>query len=952
VTANKDFIQNFKGEVYDDPTTLALYATDASLYQMLPQLVVVPQSIDEVRTAIKYAVDNQLHILPRGSATSLAGQTVNKGMVIDFSKYFRNVVEINTAEQYAIVQPGVIRDQLNKLIAKDGLHFAPDPATSSRASFGGMIANNSSGTKSILYGKTSDHVISLKVMTLSGNIITLEKKSEEEYEKICNQDTEEGAIYRGMRQIIFKHHEEIEKRFPKVMRRVGGYALDAFINTAEWNLAHLITGSEGTLCFILEAKIKLTPLPKFNNMVIVHFDDRLKGIAAVKDMIQFRPAAVEMLDFNVLQQSKFNAITKRYYDSIIQGDPQAVMTVEFYGDTSEDIASRAAALCAQLKEVPSAYAYPITTDKAKINDALDLRKDGLGLIMSKPGIRKPLPFVEDAAIPLEHLAKYIDDLERFCQLYDSDIVLYAHASVGVLHVRPTIDLTDQEDIDKMKLISDFAFELVKKYKGSWSSEHGDGRVRSPKIKAFYGEQIYQAFLEVKNLFDPKYLLNPNIIIGADDMRKHLRYYDNYKDQDYPFVYKYRNGASFQEIVHNCSGVGACRNADGGVMCPSFKATGNEVDSTRGRANILRLAMSGQMQFTDLTDKAAKDVLDLCLSCKACKTECPSNVDMSKLKAEVQQLHYDKYGASLKEKAPLYASSISKIIAGPLARIVNPLINTSLVKFINKAMFGISPKRDLPLYATQSLASWHKPEAHLKSENKVVLFADTYINYHETQVGKDVISLLNKCGYEVILADVGCCQRPRISNGFLKEAKKELNSLSERLYKYTSQGLHIITIEPSCTTALIDDLPDLIDDIKMATSIKEHVMPVESFLLRLVKENKLNGKFVMKSSKYMHHGHCHQKAVYSTKDTNALLSLAGADSKELDTGCCGMAGAFGYEAHHYDLSVTIANQKLVPSIKANKDCSIIANGYSCRHQVADLADAKASHIVSELDFISN
>jgi FAD/FMN-containing dehydrogenase/Fe-S oxidoreductase len=937
------------GEIHTDDLSLSLYSTDASLYQKKPLIVVVPKTESDVRKTLKAAYDHKIPVLSRGSATSLAGQTVNTGIVIDYSKYFNNIISINEHEQYALVQPGVIRDQLNRAVAKFGLHFGPDPATSSRASFGGMIANNSSGTKSILYGKTSDHVIALKIMTTTGAIFTLNTKSESEYDKVCQQEDEEGRIYKAMRHIIFDNIEEIKVKYPKVMRRVGGYALDAFAYSDQWNLANVIIGSEGTLAQILEAKIKLTPLPKFNNMVIVHYNDRLQGIASVKDMIKFGPAAIEMLDFNVLAGSKTNTLTKKYYDSIIEGDPQAVMTVEFYGDTQEEIDLKANALVLQLQSVPSAYAYPITNDKSKIKDALDLRKDGLGLIMGKPGIRKPLPFVEDAAIPLEYLADYIGEVEDFCKKHDSDIVLYAHASVGVLHLRPTIDLTHQEDIDKMKLISNYCFDLVLKYKGSWSGEHGDGRNRSPKMKEFYGEKIYHALKEVKKIWDPNNILNPNIIVDAEDMRAHLRYFDNYNDQDYDFVYKYRNGGNFQEIVHNCSGVGACRNTEGGTMCPSFRATGNEVDSTRGRANILRLAMSGQMHFDDLTHPDVKEVLELCLSCKACKTECPSNVDMAKLKSEVLQIRYDKKGTTIAEKVPRFASQLSQKIAGNGARFINPLLNTKLAKALNKKIFGIAPERNLPKYATQTLVAWASKHNTYKSDKKVVLFADTYINYHEVEIGIDTIQLMNKCGFEVIVADIGCCQRPKISNGFLKEAKKHLEPLSLKLMDYINLGLKIITVEPSCTTALIDDLPDLIEDAARGQLIKENVMASEVFLLEMVKTNQIKGKLTIKEKSYIHHGHCHQKAVYGTQAANQLLTLAGGQGKELDTGCCGMAGAFGYEKDHYDLSVKIANQKLIPQVNANHDKCVIANGYSCRHQISDLANGKkAKHLMSVLD----
>ena len=876
-------VKGMNGEVHADPLTRSLYATDASLYQIQPDVVVIPKNEADVRLAILEAKKQNLPILARGSGTSLAGQTVNKGMVLDFTKYFNHIIEIDEKQGWARVQPGVTRDQLNRAVGSMGLHFAPDPATSSRASFGGMIANNSSGTKSVLYGKTSDHVLSLHIMLTNGEIMELTTLNIDEYELKCAGNTTEAAIYQGVRKIVFDNVEEIKNRYPKVMRRVGGYALDAFLENDQWNLSSLILGSEGTLAVILEAKIKLTPLPKCQNMVIVHYNDRLQSIASVKEMIPLGPAAIEMLDFHVLRNSKSNAITKKYYEALIEGDPEAVMTVEFYGDSQDEIAHKAQQLCAYLQTVPSAYAFPVTHDMKKINDALSLRKDGLGLIMGKPGIRKPLPFIEDAAIPLENLA-----------------ALYAHASVGVLHVRPTIDLTVQQDIDKMKEISDRCFDLVVKYGGAFSGEHGDGRNRSPKLQEFYGDVIYQAFKDIKKLFDPTSLLNPGIIVDAEDMRKNLRYHHGYKDQKYPFVYKYREGGDFADIVHNCSGVGACRNTEGGTMCPSFRATGEEKDSTRGRANALRLAMSGQLHFHDLTHDDVIKTLDLCLSCKACKNECPSNVDMSKLKSEVLQLRYDQKGIPLHARLVRYSPVLSRLFSGWPAPFVNGLLATKAMKWINEKLLGVDGKRMLPAYANKKLTgSIVKPNSGNKP--RVVLFADTYIQCHDTALGAHAAKVLEQCGFEVILSDAGCCQRPLISNGFLKEAKKGLGELAAKLLPYIDAGYPILTVEPSCHTALTDDLADLLEDKVLALRIKSAIQPIEQFLVTSWKSGQLKGKFKANAEEILLHGHCHQKASYGTTSALELLTLAGANAKEAATGCCGMAGAFGYEAHHFDLS---------------------------------------------------
>ncbi|MBK8388571.1 MAG: FAD-binding protein [Saprospiraceae bacterium] len=942
-----------KGEVYSDTLTRALYATDASMYQIYPDIVVVPKDEEDLAIICQYARNHKLPILPRGSATSLAGQTVNRGIVIDFTKYFNNVLEYNATEGTAVVQPGVTRDQLNLIVAKDNWHYAPDPATSNRATFGGMIANNSSGTKSILYGKTSDYVISLRVMLLDGSILTLTDCDPEIFENKCNQNDTEGALYRKIRAIIFANAEEIKERYPTVMRRVTGYALDAFQNNKPWNLSKLITGSEGTLALILDAKIGLVSLPKYQNLAVAHFEDRNKGIQAVKQIVSFGPAAVEVLDDNVLEQSKSNAITKKYHDNLIKGDPALVLTVEFYGESLEEITTKAKQLTDYLENYPTAYHCPVFYDKASINDALNLRKDGLGILMGKVADKKPQAFVEDSAIPLEHLAEYIETVEQICKEQETELVIYAHASVGVLHIRPILDVTKANDIEKMKYISDQCFQLVKKFKGSWSGEHGDGRNRGPRIKDFFGDQIYEALRQVKNAFDPEHLLNPNIIIDTPPMDQHLRYGPTYADQKQSFVFHYRKDHSFEDLVHMCSGVGACRKTVGGTMCPSFRATGAEKDSTRGRANTLRLAMSGQMNFKDLSHPDVKEVMDLCLSCKACKSECPSNVDMAKLKSEVLQISYDTHGSSLAERLPKYAPTIAKWSSGLLAPIVNKIQQTNFFKNILSNYGGIHSQRNLPTYSNQKLTAWYHQQEKFQSDQKVVLFADTYINHHEIQLGKHAIQLLNDCGYEVILAEVGCCQRPLISNGFLKEAKVAGTKTAQGLEEYLKAGIPILVLEPSCFSALSEDLPDLMDDAELAKLMNQGVFQMEDFLTQQWVAGKLDGEFTpMNDTAVVIHGHCHQKALQGMTAIEHLLNLASIPYEILDTGCCGMAGAFGYEKNHYEISVKIANESLVPALKRKPEAEVVANGFSCRHQIQDLAHRSSKHIIEQIKFSKN
>jgi len=939
-------------EIKTDDLSLGLYATDASLYQLQPLAVAIPSNESDLIKIVQIANEHGIPVMPRGSATSLAGQTTNHALIIDFTKYFDKILEINAEKRYAVVHPGVVRDQLNAAVKDFELHFAPDPATTSRATIGGMIANNSSGTKSIRYGKTIDHVLGLKVLLMDGTVLELGELSADEYEVKCRQADREGEIYRSFRKIIFEHTTAIEAAYPKVMRRVNGYPLDEYIHTDRWNLAKIFAGSEGSLGIILEAKVNLEPIPKYKAAFTVHYDDRMRAIREVHQMIAFDPAAIEMLDFNVFEQSVKNNMTKGLHHRLIIGTPQATLSVEFFCLSQNELDQRIDDFSWWLQNNSTAYAYPILRTTSELDDSWALRKNGLGLIMGDPSGRKPIPFIEDQAIPLEHLADYIQNVLDLCNKHGVETILYAHASVGVLHVRPSLDMTVQSDIDLMKTISDEVFHLVKKYKGAWSGEHGDGRNRGHRLRDFFGDEVYQCLKNLKTIFDPKYLLNPGIIIEVPPMDQHLRYGANYKDNQYNFVYKYRKDHSFEALVHNCSGVGACRNHIGGTMCPSFKATADEDASTRGRANALRLAISGQLGFNGLTDPKVLETLDLCLSCKACKSECPSNVDMAKLKSEVLQKKYDEGNITLREKAINANVNIVPKMAGWKAPFVNFVQGTSIFKYVAEKILKVDRRRTLPSYANESLENWYQKQYKSNgSHQKVALFADTYINYHEPEVGKAAIKLLTDCGYEVLLASVGCCQRPRISNGFLKEAKSDGTQVVEKLMPYISQGIKVVVCEPSCTSALIDDLPDLIEDITLTEALKNNVLAIDVFLADALTSGQIKGKFVAKSSDILLHGHCHQKASFGTNGMKSIYQSASTNCQEPDSGCCGMAGSFGYEAEHYEVSKKISELVLIPVINnTDKNTLVVANGFSCRHQIHDFAGRKAVHWVESLDFV--
>lgn len=702
------------GDVLSDEYSLAIYSTDASVYQIRPLAVVAPKNDEDVIAAIKIARDNKVKILPRGAGTSLAGQTVGESMVMDFSKYMNQILEINEKDSWVRVQPGLVLDVLNSNLNKYKLHFAPDPATSSRANIGGMVGNNSSGTKSILYGKTVDHVLEANIVLADGTRLKLNNISKEEINIKISKDDREGLIYKNFKNIIEQNSEEIEKRFPKVMRRVGGYNLDEFIKTDDWNLSKLITGSEGTLATTLDVKLNLEPLPAHKSVCVVHFTDLLDAIRAVEPMLAFNPAAVEILDKTVIDLSRENLTTKQSCH-FIDGNPEAILIVEFYGDGKEGVLARPTQMVEKLKELKTGYAFPIFPEGNDYDDVWTIRKKGLGLMLGIKGDKKPLPFIEDAGIPKASLPEYIDRVLKICHKHNTEAAMYAHASVGVIHVRPILDLRQQIDIERFRKIADETFDLVMEYGGSWSGEHGDGLVRSEYNEKFFGTQLYNAFIEIKMLFDPYNLMNPGKIVEAPSITQNLRYGADYSDAEVQTQYRYNMDETFKDSVHMCTGVGECRKILGGTMCPSFKATRDEEHSTRGRANAMRLAMSRQLDKDGLASERLHEVLDLCLSCKACKSECPSNVDMAKLKSEVSQMYYDKNGTKLRDRLIRDSSKMAAMLSGKMAGITNSIQSTRLFRFAMEKAVGFDRRKKLPEYANETFGQWFAKNATVAEE---------------------------------------------------------------------------------------------------------------------------------------------------------------------------------------------------------------------------------------------
>lgn len=968
--------KNVRGDVLTDPVLRGIYATDASHYQQTPTCVVVPLDEADCVAAMRVAHEHRMPITPRGAATALSGQTFGTGMVIDVSKHLDEVLEINADEKWARVQPGVVRDRLNAQLKPLGLQFAPDPATGSRATVGGMVGNNSSGTRSIVYGKTIDHVLSCRVALADGTVIDCEPRTDEQWQQLAAGNGREAGVYGGVKTLLLKHQDEVRARYPKVMRRVSGYNLDAFVDGAgytgpigdydhshsedqerPWNLSNLIVGSEGTLGLLLEAKIRLVPLPEATAVCVVHFNDDLEALRLVPHFLEYHPSAVELLDRSVLKEAKVNPAT-RDLAWWIQGDPAAVLLTEFFG-SPEQVAATAEAFGEALRQQGIGYAHPVMVEASEQRDVWETRKLGLGLISNVKGPVKGQAFVEDACVPIEHLAGYIEKLQNRCREEGVAYSMYAHASVGVIHFRPALDLHRPEHRDAMQRIAEFAFDECIKLGGTFAGEHGDGIVRGQFIPRAFGDQLYQAFRELKGVFDPHGLMNPGKVVDSPAMTDAsiLRYGSAYRLAEVPSLFRYEEQGGFPAAVEQCNGVGACRKLGSGTMCPSYIATRDEKDTTRGRANALRLAMSGQLGDNPSDVKAAlasdgvHDVLDLCLSCKACKSECPNAVDMSRLKADALQIRHDQQGTPLGYRVIGSMPDMARHMRGPIAWLSNAVNRFGPYRRLFEKLTGIDRRRPLPPFAPRHLdrelqardRNAKDKASHKSPQGDVALFVDTYTKTMEPHVGVAAVDLLEGLGYRVTVFDNACCQRPRLSKGLVRDAKKHGEKTMRRLDEVATDGLPILCLEPSCASALRDDLPDLIENRDVGQRVAPHVTMIDVFL------ESRGAKLQSRYPDILLHGHCHQKALFGTAAIKRLFAaMPDVQCEEVDSGCCGMAGSFGYE--HHDLSQTIGEDRLFPAVRdaVAQGKTIVACGISCRHQLHDFLGVRAKHWVEVVE----
>ena len=950
------------GSVRFDPFSKLLYSTDASMYQMEPVGVVIPRHAEDVHAAAEVARREQVALLARGGGTSLTGQTVNRALVVDFSPHMNQVLEVNAEELWARVQPGLVQDELNHHVRSLGLLFGPDTSTSNRATLGGMIGNNSGGSHSITYGLTVDHVLEVTALLADGTRVVFKDLAPTEFEAKCALPSREGDIYRTVKRLRERYAADIQRHYPPHWRRVAGYNLTELLGGPEsavfhhptagaaptnghgarlFNMARLIVGSEGTLVTILEAKVRLCRRPKATALTVIHYRDMLEALESSQAILETGPHAVELTDKMILDLARGN-IEQSQRMGFVQGDPEAILIVEYAGDSEAEVRTKVDGLEALRQRRRFGYAAAIALDAGEQQSIWKLRKAGLGLLLGMKGDKKPIAFVEDTCVDPHHLAEFVPRFREIFAKHDTVGAYYGHCSVGCLHIRPVIDLKTPRGLDQVRAIADEIFDLVAEFHGTISSEHGDGRARSPYLARMYGPTIVQAFRELKDAFDPDNRLNPGNIVASAGITEHLRYGPSYRTWEPTTLLDFSEQGGFAAAIEMCNGVGVCRKQLEGTMCPSYMVTKDEEHSTRGRANALRAVLSGQVSQSEFTGQRLYEVMDLCLECKGCKAECPSNVDMAKLKYEFLHHYYDAHGLPLRNRLFARIAELSRLQACA-PRMSNWLARQPATRRLLERMAGIDARRPLPALAPETFTDWfmrHRPPA-AASRGEIVLFHDTFTTYNTPGIGQAAVALLEHAGYRVILADKKCCGRPMISKGLLRDAREHARWNVERLHPFAARGVPIVGLEPSCLLTLRDESVDLVRT-EAARAVARASYLLEEFLGR-ERARGLALSFRNHGRRALLHGHCHQKAIAGTAPTVAALRWAGYTVAEVDSGCCGMAGSFGFEKEHYDLSLAVGNRRLVPAVRAEPAATeIVAPGVSCRQQIDHLAGRRAKH----------
>ena len=944
------------GEVRFDAISRALYSTDASVYQIQPLGVVVVKSREDIARVVLACRKHRCPLTMRGGGTSQAGQAIGSGIVVDTSKHFNRLLEVNTSERWARVEPGLVLDDLNAALRPAGLRFAPDISTASRATVGGMMANNSAGARSVLYGKTIDHVLEQHVVLCDGSLAHFRPVSTRELDELCARESLEGTCYREVRRTVHACVDEIERRYPKVLRRVGGYNLDAFVSPNQpFNMVKLMVGSEGTLGVVVEAKLSLVPLPEFKAVLAIQFADLLEALEATPAILAHRPSAIEVMDGFILDHTRQSATLERLRTTFIEGRPAALLCVELYAETADELMPRLDALERDLATRRFGYRYHRALDPAAQSAIWSVREAALGLSMAMKGDAKSLSFVEDTAVAPEKLRGYIEAFLEMVRSHGTTAGVYAHASVGCLHVRPVVNLKTEAGVRQFEAIAKASADLVLAYGGALSGEHGDGLVRSPFTEKMFGSVLYDAFRHIKRTFDPDGLFNPGKIVDAPPLTANLRYGPAYRTVQPATFFDYADDGGLAGAVEMCSGLGACRKTLEGSMCPSYMATREEAHSTRGRANVLRLAMAGRLGEAGLGDEGVHEVLDLCLECRACKAECPVGVDVARFKSEFLADYWRRHGTPLRARMLGHIHVVSRW-GSRLAPLSNWAARSAPVRWLNEQMLGLDRRRVPPAWTSKPFAGrlrrrlpmafGRQDGVRTASAGRVALFNDTFTNYYTPAIGMAGLEVLEIAGFDVTLAPTACCARPLISQGLLAAARRQAARSTDRLYPLAESGLPIVFLEPSCLSAIREDVPSLLrgDAQRRARGVADRAMLFEEFLEHQCGSARARLHLLSGPSRILLHGHCHQKAMGRLAPASALLArIPGSTLVDLDAGCCGMAGSFGYLRDHFDVSRAIGERRLLPAARSLGPGSVlVASGTSCRHQIADFTGTRALH----------
>jgi FAD/FMN-containing dehydrogenase/Fe-S oxidoreductase len=945
-----------QGEVRFDRVSRMLYATDASNYQIDPVGVVIPRTSDDIIGAMELAASHSVPILPRGGGSSLAGQTVGAALVMDTSKYMTRVLSIDPEARTATVEPGINLDALSRRAREHGLMFGPDPSSSNRASIGGVIGNNASGAHSILYGMASDHVVSARVQLPTGETVDLGPGTMEEHQARAAQNDATGRLMKKLLEFRETHRELIERDFPPHWRRATGYSLNQFLTEDDdFNPARLMAASEGTLGTILNVTLNLVPVPERTALVLLQFDDLVRAMEATNAILEVDPSAIELMDRMLISLTREQPGYANQI-SFIHGDPAGILAVEFYGRSERELKAK----CERLVEHVAKRGIPLMTEPQVLLDpklqknVWNVRKAGLGLLMSVRGDAKPIPVIEDVSVPPQHLPEYVGAVQQMVARHNTTAAFYAHASAGCLHVRPLLNLKTVQGIEAMREMAHEAAELAHRFGGVMSGEHGDGLQRSELNELIFGTELYGAMKEFKGIFDPEGLMNPGKKVNGPSMVEHLRFGPKYQPVKIETRLDFSREGGFMGAVEMCNGAAVCRKTHAGTMCPSYMATRDEKDTTRGRANALRNALAGNLLTpADFANDATYEVLDLCLSCKACTTECPSSVDMTKLKTEFLSHYYDRKGVPLRARVFGNIHTLSKL-AAPVAPIANLLTGSPVAKPV---MSALGVHRDRKLSPFQGRTFLHRYKAHRKqravpnvTRGKIVYFHDTFATYNYPEVGIAAVKLLEAAGFEVVIEERrACCGRPMLSKGLIEAARKNARKNVSVLADYARKGIPIVGTEPSCILTLRDEYIDLLPGDADAEAVAGQSYMIDEYLAKLEADGDLGIAWKKNTGpEVFFHGHCHQKALIGVEPSMTMLKASGCRPTESGAGCCGMAGSFGYEAEHYEVSRKVGEERLFPALRETPTTVTVATaGVSCHQQIEHFAERSTQNIVEVL-----